>query len=136
MKCSAESTVATETGQFACSICLRGVGSNSILCVKCKKWIHKNCSAVKGRLKADNDYQCMKCKFPETGTTGSVTGKEFIALEAGASVECVNEFCYLGDMLGSGRGAGDASRMRVKCAWKKFRELSPILTTIEVHLSH
>ena len=38
---------------------------------------------MKGRLKADNDYQCMKCKFSETGTTGSVTGKEFIALEAG-----------------------------------------------------
>ena len=57
---------------------------------------------MKGRLKADNDYQC---KFPETGTTGSVTGKDFIALEVGASVdcvnevECVNEFCYLEDML-------------------------------------
>ena len=61
---------------------------------------------MKGRLKADNDYHCMKCKFSETGTTGSVTGKEFIALDAGASVECVNEFCYLGDMLGSGGEAG------------------------------
>ena len=78
------------------------VGSNSILCIKSKKWVHKKCSAVKGRLKANNEYQCMKCNFPETGTTGSVTGKEFIALEAGASVECVKEFCYLGDMLGSG----------------------------------
>ena len=54
---------------------------------------------MKRRLKADNDYQCMTRKFPETRTTGSVTGKEFIALVAGASVECVNEFCYLGDSL-------------------------------------
>ena len=44
-------------------------------------------------------------------------------------MECVEEFCYLGDMLGSSGGPGEASRMRVKCAWKKFRELSPILTT-------
>ena len=44
----------------------------------------------------------MNCKFPEIGTTGSVTGKKFIALEAGALVECVNKFCYLGNMLGSG----------------------------------
>ena len=25
-------------------------------------------------------------------------------------------------------GAGEASRVRIRCAWKKFRELSPILT--------
>ena len=31
-------------------------------------------------------------------------------------------------MIGSGGGAEDASSMRVKCAWGKFRELSPILT--------
>ena len=70
---------------------------------------------MKGQLKADNDYQCMKCKFPETGTTGSVTGKEFIALVAGASIECVNEFCYFGDTLGFGGGAGDASRKSQMC---------------------
>jgi len=31
-------------------------------------------------------------------------------------------------MIGSGGGAEDASSMRVKCAWRKLRELSPILT--------
>ena len=40
----------------------------------------------------------------------------------------MEEFCYLGDMLSAGGGAGEAARTRVKCAWKKFRELSPILT--------
>ena len=46
----------------------------------------------------------------------------------GDMLECVNKFCYLEDMIGSGGDAKDASRMRVKCAWGKFRELSPILT--------
>jgi hypothetical protein len=31
-------------------------------------------------------------------------------------------------MLDSGGGAEEASRTRVKCGWKKFRELTPILT--------
>ena len=46
----------------------------------------------------------------------------------GDSLECVDKFCYLGDMIGSGGGAEDASSMRVKFAWGKFRELSSILT--------
>ena len=45
----------------------------------------------------------------------------------GDTLECVDKFCYLGDMIGSGGGAEDAPSMRVKCAWGKFRELSPIL---------
>ena len=61
-------------------------------------------------------------------TIGAGVGKkENLLLSSGTSVDCV-EFCYLGDMLSSGVGAGEASRVRVRCAWKKFRELSPILT--------
>ena len=37
-------------------------------------------------------------------------------------------FATLETIIGSGGGAEDASSMRVKCAWGKFRELSPILT--------
>ena len=31
----------------------------------------------------------------------------------GDTLECVDKFCYLGDMIGSGGGAEDASSMRV-----------------------
>ena len=44
-------------------------------------------------------------------------------------LECVEKFCYLGDMIGAGGGAEEASRARVRCAWAKFRELAPILTS-------
>jgi len=40
-----------------------------------------------------------------------------------------NSFCYLGDMLGAGGGAEEASRARTMCASAKFRELAPILTS-------
>ena len=40
----------------------------------------------------------------------------------------VSKFSYLGDTLGSGGGVVEAARARVRCAWAKFKELSPILT--------
>ena len=40
----------------------------------------------------------------------------------------MSKFCYLGDTLGSGGGVVEAARVRVRCAWAKFKELSPILT--------
>ena len=43
-------------------------------------------------------------------------------------LECVTKFCYLGDTLGVGGGMEEAARARVRCAWAKFKELSPILT--------
>jgi hypothetical protein len=30
---------------------------------------------------------------------------------------CINKFCYLGNVMGSGGGAEEASKERVQCAW-------------------
>ena len=46
----------------------------------------------------------------------------------------VASFCYLGDMLSAGGGCEMAVTTRVKTAWKKFRELLPVLTSH--HLSY
>ena len=88
---------------------------------------------MKGWLKVDSDYQCKKCSVNGT-TVGTESGKKKILLESSESIECVEEFCYLGDMLNCGGGAGAASRVRVGCAWKKFRELNPILTARGAYL--
>ena len=48
-------------------------------------------------------------------------------MNSGEKIECVGKFCYLGDTIGSAGGV-EASRARVRCAWAKFRELSPVLT--------
>ena len=50
-------------------------------------------------------------------------------IEHVGKLECVDKFCDLGDMIGAGGGAEEASRARVRCAWDKFNELSPILTS-------
>src|SRR5664279_5032424 len=115
---------------FPCAVCLKGVGSNSIRCCKCNMWVHNRCSGVKGSLKENSSYQCSRCKVNGTSNKEvEVVKAERLLFENRASVVCVDEFCYLGDMLGSMGGAGEASRVRVKCAWKKFRELSSILVT-------
>ena len=41
----------------------------------------------------------------------------------------VSKFRYLGDMLNGEGGSSLASISRVRCCWKKFRELSGILTS-------
>jgi hypothetical protein len=50
MKCCDVSHQVEQSCKFPCEICGKGVGSNSIKCTSCMAWIHKKCSAVKGRL--------------------------------------------------------------------------------------
>ena len=106
-------------------MCRQGVGDNSIKCVACHKWIHKKCSGISGRLGYVADFRCRRCL---DGDSAPVVLLSEVEPEPGVKVECVSKFCYLGDTLGSGGGVGEAARARVRCAWAKFKELSPILT--------
>ena len=60
--------------------------------------------------------------------------EESLDLGNGVHLENVGKFCYLGDMLNEGGGANSASVARALCAWRKFKELSGILTRKEVSL--
>ena len=46
----------------------------------------------------------------------------------GISLEKVDKFCYLGDMLVADGGCDSAVTARVRSAWRKFCEYLPILT--------
>ena len=69
-----------------------------------------------------------------SGDAGGIESKKrcFVKVVIGPNVklECVTRFCYLGDILGAGGGVEEAARARVRCAWAKFKELSPILTAL------
>ena len=69
----------------------------------------------------------MSCLCQGVRANNEIENKKEIVLGQ-ESLECVDKFCYLGDMIGAGGGAGDAVRARVRCAWGKFNELKPILT--------
>ena len=92
-------------------MCRKGVGSNSIVCGVCKKWVHKKCSGLKGRLKADVMFTCSVCVSGVCIATVQVKEKEVSLGDAG-SLECVDKFCYLDDMFGCGGGAVDAVKTR------------------------
>jgi len=117
-----------EKGKWACGVCKKGVGNNSILCHCCKKWIHKRCSGVKGSLRnASQSFMCRCCKADRPITDGLNTD---LHMDIGnvVSLEKVDKFCYLGDMLDADGGCDSAVTTRVRSAWIKFREYLPILT--------
>ena len=126
LKCQAESVSCVSSGKWPCGVCKKGVGSNSIQCNKCKKWIHKKCSGIKGKLKPDPKFQCKSC-VSEIQNDQRDEQKEIDMGEDG-KLELVQQFCYLGDMIGAGGGSEEAVRCRIRCAWGKFNELAPMLT--------
>ena len=52
-----------------------------------------------------------------------------VKVKADVMLDCVENFCYLGDDIGVSGGAEEAYRSRVKNAWMSFNKLRPILTT-------
>ena len=55
-----------------------------------------------------------------------------MVLGEASKLQCVDKFCYLGDMIGCSGGAGDAVRSIVRCAWGLCRKLAPILMRMMV----
>ncbi|RUS86452.1 hypothetical protein EGW08_005767 [Elysia chlorotica] len=118
------------SGEFPCAVCCTGVGSNSIFCKGCKKWVHKKCSGLK-RLTKDSDFKCSRCQ----GTARPIDGRPQSEVQVGSDkLDVVASFCYLGDMLSAAGGCDLATTTRVKTAWKKFKELLPVL--LSRHLSY
>ena len=127
MQCRMSRFQSEDSGEYPCGVCRKGVGRNAILCVECLRWVHKRCSGITGRLKSNVDFHCRRCREGENGLFQSVLVKE-VVIEPNVKLECVPKFCYLGDTLGAGGGVDKAAGARKRCAWAKFKELSPILT--------
>jgi len=125
MYCKAKSGQVENSGKWPCGVCRKGVGRNSIVCTVCKKWVHKRCSGIAVKLKVVNDFKCKSC----VESMGPEEVRSEVVIENVGKLERVDRFCYLGDMIGAGGGVEEATRARVRCAWGKFRELSPILTS-------
>ena len=118
MRCQSGVRQVKDTGRYPCSVCHKGVGKNSIECSSCKKWTQKKCSGIKGRLQKVVDYCCPSCA---SYGTEPVARQVDVVLDDSDRLESVDQFCYLGDMLGAGGRAEEATRNRVRCGWAKFR---------------
>ena len=81
-----------------CGIYWKRVMANSVLSLKCRKWIHGRCAKVKRvTLRLGRDFMCGRYKKQADGFMDSVE-------ELCEEVETVRGFCYLGDRVNAGSG--------------------------------
>ena len=113
-----------KTGNLPCAACGKGVMSNSIQCTEYCEWVHRRCSDTKVPFIKVQGFRCRMCL---TGRDNKDRIKD-LALQNGEVIEGVGQFCYLGDVLNGEGGSSMASINRVRSGWKKFRELSGVLT--------
>ena len=57
--------------------------------------------------KSGSQYRCVKCTGG--GNPVKIETQQLLPLGDGQSLECVEKFCYLGDMIGAGGGAEEAA---------------------------
>ena len=120
MICGTGLDLLQSSGEFPCAVFRTGVGSNSILCNGCKHKVHKKCSGLK-RLTKDPDYRYTRCQ----GTARPLDGRPQKEVQVG--------FLLLPRRLSAAGGCELSTTTRGKTAWKKFKELLPILSSC--HLS-
>ena len=112
-----------------CSVCLKGVGVNSIRCIQCIQWVHARYSRVKGSLKnVESSFICRRCKreLCETRQVNSQVNGLHTCID-GHEYEIIDKLCYLGDMLSQEGSCEHAILKRIQTGWLKFRELSGLL---------
>ena len=106
-----------------CGICGKRVMANSVLCVKCGKWIHGRCAKVKRvTARLGRDFVCGRCNNQVNGFVGPVE-------ELCEEVESVRGFCYLGDRVNASGGCEAAVTARVRIGWVKFKECGELLNS-------
>jgi hypothetical protein len=121
--------------RWPCAVCSKGVGLESIQCTKCKKWVHKKCSGLKGKLPLTNaGFVCKVCigagaKEDVAGVSRVVEEKKYKSINIvidGKQVEQVERFVYLGSVMTQDGGSMAAIKERIamaKVAFDKRREL-------------
>ena len=115
--------------RWPCGVCNEGVGTNSILCQTCGKWIHRRCSGESGSLSGiPAGFQCKRCRGMVEETRGR---REDLEVD-GMRYEVVTNFCYLGDVLDEGGGCAVAVSRRIRAGWSKFRELSGVVLAKDI----
>ena len=118
-----------QLGRYPCAACGKGVGVNSIICTECGKWCHFRCSGLR-TLNIDYAFVCPRC------TNGPGHNGELPLQLGGEQVEVVNHFCYLGDVLSGEGGVERAIKSRTAAAWRKWRDISGLLTNKSVPLTN
>ena len=104
--------VRPQRGRYTCGVCGKGVGANSIWCPCCERWCHQKCLGLRNLKRAGEHFRCPMC------VRGVVVKPQ--RLEMGEdSLEIVNSFHYLADVISCGGGVESTVRDRICGAWNK-----------------
>ena len=131
MICGTGLDLLQSSGEIPCAVCCTGVGSNSIFCNGCKRWVHKKCSGLK-RLTKHPDYRFARCQE----TARPLAGRPQREVQVRPDKLVVASFCYLRNMLSAASGCELSTTTRVKTAWKKFKELLLVLSSRHLSSRH
>ena len=83
-----------------------------------------NCANVKGPVKPNLDLKCKRCR----GEASTVAIPDIDPVDiSGEEIEKVKSLYYLGNFIRQGGGCFHATTARMRSAWKRFREILPIL---------
>ena len=83
MICGERQMVRQKDVRRPCGVCSKGVGSNSVQCSSCQKWVHKKCSGIKGSMsKVAKSFFCRGCLNPVTSA-----GRTSVDIGASAKLE-------------------------------------------------
>ena len=89
----------------------------------------QKCSGISGRLRNDPNFRCKRC----LGLARPIDPRIYESLSLDSySIDVVDSFCYLGDMVTPGGGCESSVICRARVAWGKFHELLPILTCTHI----
>ena len=98
-----------KAARWPCGVCSKGVGSNSLQCTRCQKWVHKKCGIKGSMSKVAKSFICRGCLNPVTSAV-----RTSVDIEANAKLELVDKFCYLGDILSVDGDADAAVEARIR----------------------
>ena len=110
------------SGKFPCAVC-RTSGQQHHLLKQLQALGAQDGRELKCLAK-DPDYRCTQCQ----GTASDLDGRQQRKVQdKPIKLGTVASSCNLGDMLSAADGCELSITTRVKTAWKKFKELLPVL---------
>ena len=122
-----EPAVRPHRGRYPCGFCSKGVGANSLWCQCCERKCHQRCLGFRNLRRAGDNFRC------PTWVRGVVVVPRRSEVEED-SLEIVDSFCYLGNVVSCGARVASAVSDRISGAWSKWRELESLLVNHSIPL--
>ena len=86
----------------------------------CKSWCHQRCSGFRNLRRAGDNFRWPTCLRGVVVVPHVVRLEKIEKIVVEDSLEIVNCFCYLGDVISCGEGVESAVRKRISCALSKW----------------